>query len=184
MGIIRTHLLDASVLVKLVVDEEKSACVRKYYHSQSIFWTTSVCFAEALGALKRKWSNKPKQTGCKMIGWFQLPQKINICAKNVISTEEYYRASEELTSLLRNNSIVLEEVLFTDTNIYNETEILSRKYKLDIIDAFQLVTLLRGFPSRMEGDSETIFITADRKLAKAAKLEGLRVWYCMKESSP
>ena len=184
MGVVRTHLLDATALVKLVVDEDKSDRVRKYYRSQSVFWTTSVCFSEALGVLKRKWLNKSKQPKCKMISWFQFSRKQNKFAIDAISTENYYCASEELVALLRNDSISLEEVPFTDRSIYDETETLSKKYKLDIIDAFQLVTLLRGFPSKMIGGSKTIFITADRKLAKAAKSEGLRPWNCMKESSP
>ena len=55
MATIRTHFLDTSVLVKLLVQEDRSIVVRKCFDEGSVFWTTSLCFAETLGVLKAKY---------------------------------------------------------------------------------------------------------------------------------
>jgi rRNA-processing protein FCF1 len=34
------------------------------------------------------------------------------------------------------------------------------------------------------GESQSILITADRELAKAARAEGVRVWECTSEAAP
>jgi len=38
MVIIRTHLIDASALIKLVIDEDGSETIRKYFGVGSVFW--------------------------------------------------------------------------------------------------------------------------------------------------
>ena len=50
----RVHYLDVSVLVKLAVKEASSEAIEKYIaaESESTFYTTSLCFAVALGGLK------------------------------------------------------------------------------------------------------------------------------------
>jgi predicted nucleic acid-binding protein len=52
MKLIRIHYLDASAIVKLFIAEEGSDRLQKYFSEESNFYTTSLCFAEALGALK------------------------------------------------------------------------------------------------------------------------------------
>jgi len=161
METIKTHLLDTSALVKLVVDEEGSENVRKYFAEKSVFWTTSLCFAEALGVLKVKHYYRKE-----------------------ITQEVYLAGSEELVAHLRNGSISIEEVDITQISTFNEVEKISKLHSLDLADAFQIVTLKKGFPSSLEGDSKTILITGDKKLAKAARKERLRAWDCIIESTP
>lgn len=50
----RVYYLDASVLFKLAVKESGSEAIEKYIAAEhsSTFYATSLCFAEALGALK------------------------------------------------------------------------------------------------------------------------------------
>ena len=43
MDAVRTHYLDASVLVKLYVDENGSDIARKYIDEQSTLYTTNLC---------------------------------------------------------------------------------------------------------------------------------------------
>lgn len=45
---------DASAAVKLVVPEPGSDNVRAHFNEHARFYMTSLCFAEALGVLKRK----------------------------------------------------------------------------------------------------------------------------------
>ena len=160
-GTIKTHFLDTSAILKLVVDEDGCQRVRDYFSENSVFWTTSFCFFETLGVLKA----------------------MCFYRKNINQTK-YLIASEEMVSLFRNESISIEEVNIQEYLIFNETEHISKKYSLDIADAFQIVTLKKGFPSRLEGGAKTIFITCDTKLANIARIEGLRVWNAMKEEKP
>ena len=58
-----------------------------------------------------------------------------------------------------------------------------RQHDIDLIDSVQVVTVLHGRYSVFIGDSRSLFITADRTLAKAAREEGARVWECSSEPS-
>jgi len=51
------YYLDASALVKLVVNEPGVNDVRRYFNTNSGACTTFVSFVEALGVLKRKWQD-------------------------------------------------------------------------------------------------------------------------------
>jgi len=162
METIRTHLLDASALVKLFINEDGSEALKDYFGSRSVFWTTSLCFAEVLGVLKRKYLSN----------------------KEDLTKEEYLVASEDMVSHIRNGSISIEEVDITQFVIFNEVEKIVEKYSIDLADAFQIVTLKRGFPSSLTEDAKTILITADEGLAGAAQSEGLRVWDCLRKPVP
>lgn len=160
MVVIRTHYVDASAIVKLLVDEDGSSAVRAYHSSYAVFWTTALCFSEVLGVLKTKY------------------------VKKLISSEQYFAACEELMTYLRDEALNLESMDISKRYVFDEVELLGTKYSLDVSDAFQLVTLKHGDLSRMEGDSRPILITADRSLAMAARVEGLRVWDCLNEAAP
>jgi hypothetical protein len=58
------------------------------------------------------------------------------------------------------------------------------KYQLDLSDAFQILSVKIGFAAHLSGGSQTILVTADKKLAKAARAEGLRVWSVLEEPTP
>jgi predicted nucleic acid-binding protein len=184
MNTIRTHLLDSSALVKLLVKEDKSDLIRSYFDTHSVFWTTSFCFAETLGVLKRKWLTKSQKTSGQSGSQGLLACLRTKAHGGSISQDQYLSASEELAALVRNESISIEEVQFTQRSVFDQAEDLAKKYGIDLVDSFQLVTLMIGFPSAMPEESRTILITADKGLAKAARSEGLRSWYFMKEPIP
>ncbi|WP_076418337.1 hypothetical protein [Colwellia sp. UCD-KL20] len=154
---IRTHLLDASALVKLFIEEDGSKLLREYYDEYSVFWTTTPCLIEVLGILK-----------CKYL------------YKSQLTKNKYLEISAEIMAYFRNKDILIVEDEMTNLYLFNQVEIIVGKYSLDIIDAFQLVTLQNGFSSKLTGEAKTILITADGALEKAATLEGLRVWNCLK----
>ena len=158
---IKAHFLDTSALVKLVVDEDCSEKVRSYFNSETVFKTTSLCFAEALGVLKAMRFRRKK-----------------------ISEPKYLSASEQLVGYIRTGKISVEEVDITQRDIYDEVERISEKYQIDLVDAFQIVTLKKGFLSICGDDSKSMLITSDSELAKAAKKENLCVWNCIKENCP
>jgi len=58
------------------------------------------------------------------------------------------------------------------------------QHQLDLSDAFQILSVKEGFFSRSCGDSQAILVTADRELAKAARVEGLSVWSVLDEPAP
>ena len=51
----KTRYLDASAMVKLVVNEGDGHLVREFFLANVNFCATSICLAEALGVLKGKW---------------------------------------------------------------------------------------------------------------------------------
>lgn len=48
----------------------------------------------------------------------------------------------------------------------------------------QIVTLKKGRYRSFVGESQSLLITADADLAKAARSEGLQVWDCINEAGP
>ena len=68
--------------------------------------------------------------------------------------------------------------------LLTEADRLIKQYNLDFTDCIQIVTVLHGQYSILIGDSQSILITADRDLAKAARSEGARVWECTSEPWP
>ena len=165
MKLIRIHYLDASAMVKLFVDEEGSQALRSYFarESESEFYATSLCFAEALGVLKVKRFYRKE-----------------------ISDEDYLTACDQLLAYAADEIIELEDVKIKDRLVFIEVERLVSKYqpKIDVSDAFQIVSVKDNFFSRLENDSKPILITGDGNLAKAARQEGIRVWDCVTEPEP
>jgi len=161
MAVIRTHYLDASAIVKLFVNEENSDILRKYYYGHSVYSTTSLCFAEAIGVMKVKWLHRKE-----------------------ITHEQYLDAMNDLMASFAYESIMIDEIEIKNRAVFKEVERLSEYYDLDISDAFQIYTLKMGFFSVLSGDSEPILITGDTKLANAIRQEGLRIWNCMNEPPP
>lgn len=157
---IRTHYLDASAIVKLLVNEQGSEDVRKYFDKYSNFCTTSIYFAETLGVLKKKYLRED------------------------IMQQDYLGACNLLMAQISGESIGIDDIEIANRQTYLEVEKLAQKYNLDISDSFQIVTLKRGYFSILRGESEPMLITADKKLAKTARQEDLKVWYCVEEPEP
>ena len=160
MQYMKTHFLDTSALVKLFLKEDGSEAIHSNFGKASVNWTTSLCIAELLGVFKCKYVRKD------------------------ISKEKYLELSDELIGSVRNESIKIEQVDISDFYTFQDTENLCKKYEIDLADSLQIITLLQGFPSKLEGESKPLFITADSSLAKAARDQGLKVWECINEQYP
>lgn len=149
-------------MVKIVagdVDEVPGQEVlRQYFFSHSMYCATSFCVGEALSAFKTKW------------------------LRGRISQDEYVKNIGEFFRLVV-SPLHVEEVPLA-IQVYRAAERLVRTYGIDFVDSIQVVTLLSGKYSVLVGDSQSIFITADRTLAAAARQEGARVWECTTEASP
>jgi hypothetical protein len=78
----------------------------------------------------------------------------------------------------------IDDLDFTSPAILAESKRLVEKTTLDLSDTFQIISLKAGYFSRLVGDSKTVLVTGDIDLAKAARDEGLRVWYFLKERAP
>ena len=161
---IKVHYFDASALVKLVADDADEAlgrdALRKYHHEHAHpGYTTSFCFAEALGALKNK------------------------CLRKKITQSEYLEVVNKLLRVVA-NTFQTDELPTLDPTVQKEFQRLVSTYQLDFVDCLQIVTVLKGRFRIFDGPSKSILITADRELAKAARSEGVRVWECSSEDPP
>lgn len=99
-----------------------------------------------------------------------------------LTQEAYLAACEDLFARVRGDSLEIEDApIFSKDSraIYDEVEKLAQKHSLDISDALQLLTLRSGTYSRLEGTARASLVTADRKLACAARAEGMRAWDCV-----
>ena len=152
---IKRIYFDASALVKLVLVEDRSAEVQAYAKdNEGHLYTNSICVAEAYNVLKRKWLGKEKS----------------------LDVNTYCAAVNQLTRV-RGNGFYLDDVELL--SVQDDVERLIRKYAdvgscgIDMSDALQLVTIRKEF---RHGNS--VLVTADNKLAQAAKAEDLQHWNC------
>jgi len=150
------HYLDANCLVKLVVVEAGSKELHDHCEKQGLICaTTNFCFYEALGVLKTKWVQKNRA--------------------DHISEETYLAACEELCALVEDGKIQIEEVAIHDRESFNESEKITKKYKIDLSDSFQLVSIKRGMLAQLKTPITPELISEDRGVHKAAIGEGLKV---------
>jgi len=156
----KAHYLDASALVKLVDDsagESKGReALRKYYNEHASMYSTSYCLAEAFGVFKRKF------------------------LRQEITEEQYIRYVQVLIDRTVGWKLQIDEVDILLPIVSSEAE----RLKIDFLDCFQIVTVLHGRNRVLVGESKSILITADNKLAEAARAEGARVWECKSERAP
>lgn len=156
----KARYLDASALVKLVVDEGDHEPVRAFFQSNTNFFATSLCLAEALGVVKAKWSY------------------------GKITEEQYFNGTRQLVVNAWGKKIEVEDIGLFSPQGLAAVESLAMKYKLDLSDALQLETMLRGKHAHMGPNSASVLVTADAKLAAAAGTEGIRAWNCITEPLP
>lgn len=134
--------------------------VREFFFGNVSFCGTSLCLAEALSVLKGKWVH------------------------NRISDEHYFAATRRLIIDAWGKRIEVDDIgLFTPDGLAS-VEAMAKKHSLDLSDALQLVTILRGRYSVLGPRSASVLITADTKLAAAASSEGVRVWNCIAGPAP
>jgi predicted nucleic acid-binding protein len=159
------HYLDASALVKLVADDPDDAPGRdvllQYYHQHTNMLTTSHCLSEALSIFKVKFHYRKR-----------------------ITQTDYLRYIDIFIRVYVGGKLRIDEMPILSPKLLTEAVRLIKQYNLDFIDCVQIVTILRGKYSVLGRDSQSILITADRDLAKAARSEGARVWECTSESWP
>jgi len=156
----KARYLDASALVKLVIDEGDHKPVRSFFLSNTNFCATSLCLAEALGVIKGKWNY------------------------GRINEEQYFGATRELIIWAWGKKIEIDDIGLFSPDGLKAVEELAKKYKLDLSDALQLHTIMRGTYSHLGPNSASVLITADGKLAKAAEAEGVRSWNCIATELP
>lgn len=161
---VKAHYLDASALVKLVADDPDEEpgrdVLRKYYREHSNRYATSYCVTEAFSAFKLKFLRG------------RIPE-----AKYITYVREFIRT-------VIGANLQIDEVSILLPLVRNEAERLIQIYKIDFLDCFQIVTVLQGRFRHMVAESQSILITADRELARAARAEGARVWECTSEPAP
>ncbi len=160
MGSQRVYYLDASALFKLAVKESGSETIEKYMSAEpaSTFYATSLCFAEALGILRSTYFHKG------------------------LDQETYSKAGDILRGYI-GDRIELADMDISDSEIFWEVEKTAKRYGLDIVDAYQIITIKRDLFSRFQ-EAQPILVTADSGLAEAARKEGFGVWDYLKEQAP
>jgi predicted nucleic acid-binding protein len=157
------HYLDTSVAVKMVTHEIGSDLIQEYMKKNSSyhFHITEFVFYEVLSVLKQKWCRKE------------------------ITIDQYQNSVFKLDCFLHDESLLIDSEYKPDhLNIFVELKEFVTKYKLDYSDALQLFTVLHGKWRSSCHKCRTIFVTADKALANASKLEGLRTWHFLKEPPP
>lgn len=156
----KAHYLDASAMVKLVVDEGDGQPLRDFFNGNASFCTSPLCLGEALGVLKGKWS------------------------RGTIDENAYFAATRRLIIDAWGKRIEIDDIGFVTPSVLSEVELLAKKYTLDLSDALQIITVQKGRYARLGPNSASTLITADAKLGAAASSEGIRVWNCIASSAP
>lgn len=153
---VRTHCLDTSALVKHYIHEKGSDELRPYLQGHANWYTTPFCLFEALSVLKAKAKNKRRT--------------------DRITEEQYHNAGFAMLTDFDARSKHLPDLDFVDPIVFSEVQSICRKYPtIDFSEAFQILSVKKGYFSPLCGDSQTVLVTADAELAKAAELEGLKV---------
>jgi predicted nucleic acid-binding protein len=151
---LKIFYLDASAIV-MHIDSEPGVKKLGEHLDHTMPWhTTSLCVAEALGVFKRKHLKTDRL--------------------------RYLAKCGHLFSYLHGETPRLhldEEQLLTSTTFYRSWEY-TQKYGIDISDALQLDSLKHGRFSFFVGESQSVLLTVDKALAKAAEAENLQVRYC------
>ena len=157
---LKVSYLDASAAVKLVLKEPGSGNMKQYFAGRGGFYITTLCLAEALGVLKRKW------------------------LKGDLTQHQYFGCCYLLLNYLGSSRIHLDDTDLGSWDTFSKAEEIARRHTLDLSDSLQLVTVKHGNFRYLVQESKTVLVTADRDLALAAKQEGLRVWNCEQELEP
>lgn len=160
-GFARAAFFDASALVKLYIPEAKSDEVHAFFNSESTKFTTSFCFYEALSILKSRWKNQ-----------------------KLLSQDEYLEACFRLSAWFLFNERYCKNPDLTDAKTLCDARDLAKTHMLDMSDALQLLTARDGTYSSFVTGSKTVFVTADRELARVATLLGLKVWNVLDDPPP
>ena len=158
----RANCFDASALLKIFTLEQGSDLVRDYFNNRSpTKYTTPFCFYETLNVLKVKWLYRKE-----------------------ITNAEYTETAFRLVAWFGASTRYAKDIDLQDPNTFFKVRELSERHSLDLSDAFQILSVKEGYFSHLINDSQTVLVTADESLAKAARLEGIKSWYCLGEREP
>lgn len=158
----RANCFDASALIKVFTQEKDSELVRNYFNSRSpTKYTTPFCFYETLNVLKVKW-----------------------LYRHEITKNEYTEAAFRLTAWFSASTRYAKDIDLHDALVFSRVRELAERHSLDISDAFQILSVKEGYFSHLINDSQTVLVTADEDLAKAARIEGVKSWYCIGDPEP
>ena len=145
----RANCFDASALVKVYTTEPGSDVVQEYFNSRSpTKYTTPFCFYETLNILKSKW-----------------------LYRNELCQAEYSEAAFRLTAWFGAATRYGKDINFQDPLVFTKVQDLAKHHELDWSDAFQILSVKEGYFSHLAEESRTVLVTADKKLALAARAE-------------
>lgn len=156
----RFHYLDASVLVQLVVPERGAKAIRLYLKEarSTTFYAIVPCFIETFSALKLKYQ------------------------RDIIDEATYFSACDNFGYYTCDGGrIELENVDISDSEIFQQVERIVKRANprhIDIIDGCQIFAMKRLLKTLSCSQTmEPILVTADKRLANAARQENLKVWF-------
>ncbi len=154
ISIMRYYWLDASALVKLVTNEKGSNRLSRVFNSFSgvFFFTTFLCYAEAMSVLKRKYSKK------------------------AITNEQYFKGIFLLQNWINLKKIRLPSIDEHSVPVFIRVREIADKYKMDFSDALVFTAMTTGFHKMLGGKSKPILIASDKKMLKAATGENISTW--------
>lgn len=158
----RANFFDASALVKVFARETDSAPLRSYWDTRSpTKYTSPFCLYEALTVLKVLWMYR-----------------------KTLTEAQYHQAAERLIVWFSATARYNKDLDLHDTAVLGSARELAQRYSLDLSDAFQILCVKEGRYSHLVDRSQTVLVTADETLARAARSEGLKTWYCLGEPEP
>jgi predicted nucleic acid-binding protein len=150
------HYIDACVAVKVVTKEAGSEIITDYIRKNHAyhFHITEFAFYETLSVLKRKW------------------------LKKALTDDQYTAAVFVLESYIDEGLLSIDSEFRPDQKqIFCALRDLVKQHGIDFADALQIYTVLNGKWRHTVDECTTVFVTADKALANAAKAEGLRTWH-------
>ena len=157
----RASFFDASALVRVYLDEPGSEPVRSYFNSEPTKFTTQFCFYETLNVFKSK------------------------CVyRQLISRAQYLEASFRFVAWYGMMRRTTGDLDFTEPTVFFKARDMAERTGLDLSDAMQILSVTLGDYSSFCEGSKTVFVTADKPLARVARAEGLRVWSVLEEAAP
>ncbi len=136
--------------------------MREYFnHRSPTKYTTPFCFYETLSVLKVKWLYRKELT------------KV-----------EYNEAAFHLVAWYGAATRHGTDIDFKEPLVFFAAQEIAERYDLDLSDAFQILSVKEGYFSCLINDSQTVLVTADERLARAAQSEGIKAWFCLGEPEP